>query len=43
MDNNDNTPKTIGRVIGYIFGTIIFTCLAAAAVALTAKFILWLF
>lgn len=40
--NEDNTKK-LGYKIGYLFGVVISACVIAIAVALTAKFILWLF
>jgi hypothetical protein len=29
--------------IGYLFGTILFACVVAALIAITVKFIFWLF
>ena len=48
MDNNDNKKKkSLTQVVGGICGTVFFACLALCAmaitVALTYKFIFWLF
>lgn len=41
MDKKEKS--TLARVLGAIFVTVVFTCLAAVLVALTAKFIFWLY
>lgn len=46
MDNNNN-KKSPAQIVGSICGTVIFACVAiclmAVAIALTCKFVMWLF
>lgn len=44
LENKNNTNKTsIGYKVGYLFGIVIVGCSMAILLALTAKFIAWLF
>lgn len=38
-----NKYKALGYKLGVIFSSIVFTCFAAVVIAVTLKFILWLF
>lgn len=40
---NDDNKKSLGYKVGYIFGLILVACVTAVLIALTAKFIFWLF
>lgn len=41
MDKNDS--KTLAYKIGYIFASVIIACLTISIIALTVKFLFWLF
>lgn len=43
VDQCNNTKKDWSTKIGEIFAGILFVCAASAVVALTTKFIFWLF
>lgn len=40
---NEDNSKSLGYKIGYLAGIVLSGCILALAVALTAKFIMWLF
>lgn len=42
MDNKD-TSKTIGYILGKVFVMVVAICLISIAIALTTKFIMWIF
>lgn len=43
-DNNKNKAEnSVGYTLGYIFGAVCMVCATVAVVALTVKFMTWLF
>lgn len=40
METNKNK---VARITGQVFGVVLTACLAAVIIALTAKFIIWMF
>lgn len=40
---NKNEPKNLGYILGKVFVLVIAVCLISIAVALTMKFIMWIF
>lgn len=43
QEKNEPDTESIGFKLGYLTGVVIYACVIAAIVALTIRFILWLF
>ena len=43
MDKENSISTKVGRALGHIFAGCVATCLCACAIALTIRFIMWIF